>query len=278
MENEEKVKKPKSKARKIIEWIGTAILGVIFVFAAVCNMANLLSRNEYGYGSSFGYSSYIVLTDSMEPTYKVNSSIITYKEKPEEILKQWNEIKDLNLEMTDERNINLTFVDAYTMRIKPTNPVYTNQTTEEPDGKPPVMTHQLFEIRVDESIPEGQGRYTFFVHGINIEGHLAGANQYQVFTETELLGVVKMNSSFIGGISNFLSSVWGLLICLLIPCLYMVISSMLDVIKAFKYEEDTPEEGENENKDTISSLSDSEYEKLKSEMIDEMINGKGDKK
>lgn len=276
MEKVEKVKKPKSKTRKIIEWIGCGILAIVFTFAAVCNMANLLTRNEYGYGTSFGYSSYVVLTDSMEPTYEKGTAIVAYKEKPSVILEKWNEIKDLGLEMTDERNINMTFVDVYDKPTKPTDEKYTYQTTNVSQGAL-VMTHQLFEIKVNEDVEEGHGRYLFFVHGININGHLSGANQYQVFTENQLLGVVKLESKFVGGVTDFISSVWGLLICLLIPCLYMVISSVLDVVKAFKNEEETPTDGDG-NAIGIDGLSEKDYEKLKNEMIDEMLNGKGDKK
>ena len=273
---ESKVKKPKSKVRKIIEWVGTIILGVVFLFAAVCNIAKFASKNEYGQGNSFGYASYVVLTDSMEPVYPVDTAIITYKEKPEVILEKWNEIKDLDLKSDDERCINITFFDAYNLPQNSGNATYTDQT----NPTKTVMTHQLFNIKIDENKSEGEGKYIFFVHGINISEHQAGEHQYQAFTEKELLGVVKMNSKFVGGVSGFLSSVWGLLICLLIPCLYIVITSVLDIFKAYKDEEEPVTEGANENTtgNSINNMSQDDYEKLKQEMINEMLNGKGDKK
>ena len=273
---ESKVKKPKSKVRKIIEWVGTIILGIIFLFAAVCNIAKIATRNEYGEGNAFGYSSYVVLTDSMEPVYPVKTAIITYKEKPETILENWNAIKDLNLPSTDERCINLTFMDAYQQPQMSGFSDYTDQTTP----TKAVMTHQLFNIKVDNTKQEGEGKYIFFVHGINISEHQAQAGQYQAFTEKELLGVVKMNSKFIGGISGFLSSVWGLLICLLIPCLYIVITSVLDIFKAYKDDDEPVAEGPNGevSSNSIENMSQEDYEKLKQEMINEMLNGKGDKK
>ena len=280
---EEKVKKQKSKARKSIEWIGTIILGIIFAVVATFNVAKLLTRNEYGQGNSFGITSYVVLTDSMEPKYKTDSVIIAYKESPENIVKRWNEIKDLNLELTDDRNINMTFVDAYQKKVDSGNPLYYDQTTplSQSSGQPVVMTHQLFNIIVDESIPEGQGRYTFLVHGINISEHQAMQGQYQAFTEKEYLGVVKSNSTFLGGISRFLSSVWGLLICLLIPSLYLIITSVLDIFKAYKEEDEEPAlEGATSTAGSskLDSLSEKEREALKQQMIDEMLKGKGGKK
>ena len=284
MENK-KVKKPKSKVRKIIEWIGTGILGVVFLFASVCNISKWITSQSdpYKKGNSFGYSSYIVLTESMDPVYPVNSAIITYKEKPEKIIEQFNEIKDLGLDEQDEKNINLTFVDAYSKQVKSSFARYTNQTENVKDGsgQPMVMTHQLFEVRVNEDVEEGEGKYLFFVHGINHKGVVAGENQYQVFSEKELLGVVKMKSNFIGGVSRFLSSLWGLFICLLIPCLYIVITCVLDIFKA--YHSDDEEEklategasGDAPKGNNIDNMSKEDYEKLKQEMINEMLNGKG---
>ena len=273
---EEKVKKPKGKVQKIIEWVGSAIIAVLFAFTAVCNFAKLLSRNEYGEGTSFGFSSFIVQTDSMEPVYPVDSAIITYKEDCEDIVKKWNEIKDLNLDPTDERCINLTFCDWYAVEVDSGVPEYHNQTTP----TRVVMTHQLFNIKIDETKEEGQGRYTFFVHGINISEHQSGVGQYQAFTEKELLGVVKSKSAFLGVVSGFISSVWGLLILLLIPCLYLVITSVLDIFKAVRMEEDDQElatEGASAGSGDApksEGITDENYEALKQQMIDEMLNGK----
>ena len=286
MENK-KVKKPKSKVRKIIEWIGTGILGIVFLFAATCNIAKMVTskKNAYGKGDAFGYSSYIVLTKSMDPVYPVDSAIIAYKEKPQKIVDDFNAIKDLNLDGQDPRNINLTFVDAYSKPVASSFPNKTKQTDNVKDnnGQPVVMTHQLFETRINENVEEGNGKYLFFVHGINTEGVVAGENQYQVFTERELLGVVKMKSNFIGGLSSFLSSIWGLLICLMIPCLYIVVTSVLDIFRAYKDEdEELIAEGANgagptPNGNKIENMSQEDYEKLKQEMINEMLNGKDSK-
>lgn len=276
MSEKEKVKKPKSKVRKILEWVGTGIIGVIFAFICACNICKLAtSGDHFGNGNAFGYSNYVVLTNSMEPVYPVDTVIITYLEKPEEILKEWDEIKDLNLEVTDKRCINLTFFDNYTDTVIFSDDVHTNRT----NPTEAVMTHQLFHIRVDENIAEGQGRYKFFVHGINTEGYNSRENQFQVFTEKELLGVVKTNSAFLGTVSKFISSVFGLLILLLIPCLYLVITSVLDIYKAAKSDEEmVTEEPTSGTISNTASLSEEDYNRLKEEMIEEMLNEKKGKK
>lgn len=269
---EKQEKKPKSKLRKAIEWTGTALLGIVFAFVAVCNVAKLLTRNEYGLGTSFGYSSYVVLTNSMEPSYKVKTAIIAYKDDPQKICDMFDEIKDLNLEMDDERNINLTFFDAY----KGKHPTGIDSINNQTSPIKAVMTHQMFRYEIDESKTEGQGRYIFFVHGINTESENYKPNQYQVFTEKELLGRVVQNSVVLGAISQFLTSVWGLFICLLIPALYLIISSVIDVYKAVKMKEDEEDlvVDTQDGSTSVNEISEEQYEKLKKEMINEMINGK----
>ena len=269
---EKQEKKPKSKLRKAIEWTGTALLGIVFAFVAVCNVAKLLTRNEYWQGTSFGYSSYVVLTNSMEPSYKVKTAIIAYKDDPQKICDMFDEIKDLNLEMDDERNINLTFFDAY----KGKHPTGIDSINNQTSPIKAVMTHQMFKYEIDESKTEGQGRYIFFVHGINTESENYKPNQYQVFTEKELLGRVVQNSVVLGAISQFLTSVWGLFICLLIPALYLIISSVIDVYKAVKMKEDEEDlvVDTQDGSTSVNEISEEQYEKLKKEMINEMINGK----
>ena len=269
---EKQEKKPKSKLRKAIEWTGTALLGIVFAFVAVCNVAKLLTRNEYGQGTSFGYSSYVVLTNSMEPSYKVKTAIIAYKDDPQKICDMFDEIKDLNLEMDDERNINLTFFDAY----KGKHPTGIDSINNQTSPIKAVMTHQMFKYEIDESKTEGQGRYIFFVHGINTESENYKPNQYQVFTEKELLGRVVQNSVVLGDISQFLTSVWGLFICLLLPALYLIISSVIDVYKAVKMKEDEEDlvVDTQDGSTSVNEISEEQYEKLKKEMINEMINGK----
>ena len=275
MEKQEQ-KKPKSKLRKTLEWIGTGIISIVFLFVVTCNVAKLLTRNEYGQGTSFGYSTYVVLTNSMEPSYKVKTAIVAYKDDPQKICDMFDEIKDLDLEMTDERNINLTFFDAFNERHSSGIDSIDNQTTP----IKAVMTHQLFKYEINEDKKEGEGRYLFFVHGINTESENYKPDQYQVFSEKELLGRVILNSVVIGAISQFITSVWGLFICLLIPALYLIISSVIDVFKAVKMQEDEEENvvSTQEGKTTeINEISDEQYEKLKQQMMNEILNGKKEK-
>ena len=93
-----------------------------------------------------------------------------------------------------------------------------------------------------------------------------------------------MNSPLLGGTFRFITSPWGLLVFLLIPAFYLVITSVIDIFKAIK---DPEEEGETSNGASANSsssgdsplagLSDEDRERLKKEMLDELMNKKGGK-
>lgn len=254
-------KKPKSKARKIIEWALTIVFGIIFVILGVGQISGMVQAKEhYGQTIRFGYCTFVVQTDSMEPDYGVGHAIITYREKEEKFIQDFNSGK----------TVDLSFFDAYGASVKPDNhPGKTNQTT--PTGV--VMTHRLIEYRVDNSKKYGEGKYTFFVAGINTESsHQAAQDQYQAFTEHEYLGRVISGSPVLGGVFRFVSSVWGLVLILLIPTGYIVVVSVLDIFKA--YSDDDEENLAKETSggvDALANLSPEERQRLKDQMLQDML-------
>lgn len=295
-----KEKKPKSKARKIVEWTLTILFAIVFVFMGIGQIDALIHKKEnFNQSLPYGYGSMIVRTNSMEPEYKVNSAIITYKKSGDAIFKQFtkeNTAKLISEEGTvktytslwadtDEarhyKYVDLTFAYIPCNYMKPTDTTtYNYQTNTNPPaqlrGYP--MTHRLFELRVDESVKLGEGRYLFFTTGINPEGNESHPGQYQAFTEKEIIGVVVMNSVVLGGFFGFISSPWGLLVFLLIPAFYLVITSVLDIFRAMKdpEEEAAGAEGEKkkENASSLDGLSEKDRARLKQQMLDEMMNKK----
>ena len=270
-DKKEKVKKPKSKVRKIIGWILTGIFFVLFGFFAAGQIDGMIHKEEnYGNTISFGFGSFVILTDSMEPEYMTNSAIITYKESAESIYERYQKsLVDTSI------TIDMTFMDIYQIEVKPI--IHTelyDQTT--PTGQ--VMTHRLKEIIVDNTVEVGKGRYKYIVAGINTGAHKSQAGQYQVFTEKEFLGVVQANSKVLGGFYQFISSPWGLLVFLLIPAMYLVITSIIDIFANLKDDED--EDGGSDGGNTPNSLdelSNKDKERLKKELLEEMLNQKGEK-
>ena len=277
-EEKKKVKRPKSTARKVIEWVLTGIFGALFLvlgFAQIDGMVH--KKDHYGQLVRFGFSNYVVRTDSMEPDYKVDSANIAYLEDADSIYKRFQK----------GETINATFWDVYTVENEYTKPLNHPELTKRTDPASPgfnaPMTHQVKEIHINPAVKKGQGRYTFITAGINRRSVYMGwkegdpdltINQYQVFTEKELLGIVIVNSNFLGAVFNFVGSPFGLLALLLVPALYLIITSVIDIFKAYKEPEEAPAEGTvNPNKGNL-DLSEEDKKRLKEELLEEMLNKK----
>ena len=276
-EEKKKVKRPKSTARKVIEWVLTGIFAALFVVLGCAQIDGMVHKKDhYNQLIRFGFSNYVVETDSMEPDYKVKSANIAYLEDADSIYKRFQK----------GETINATFWDVYTVENEYTKPLNHPELTKRTDPASPgfnaPMTHQVKEIHVNPLLKKGQGRYTFITAGINRRSVYMGwkegdpdltINQYQVFTEKELLGVVIINSNFLGAVFNFVGSPFGLLALLLIPALYLIITSVIDIFKAYKEPEEAPAEGVNPNKGNL-DLSEEDKKRLKEELLEEMLNKK----
>ena len=289
-ETGKKVKKPKSKLRKTLEWVFTGIFVALFAFFAIGQLTGMIHRKEnYGQTLTYGYGAFVIQTNSMEPEYKVKTAIITHKESVESIVKKFDK----------GEHVDITFWSAYVSNnakydyplYRPGNITY-GGIEYQLDGHEPTypqvsyaITHRLIEYHIDNSRELGKGRYTFVVAGINTEGFLSGINQYQLLTENEILGIVKVNSPFLGGLFQFITSPWGLLVFLLVPAFYLVITSVLDIFKALKEPEEENASSSGGGSGSPSSggsaldgLSDADRERLKKDMLDQMLNKKGGKK
>ena len=101
---EKRVKKPKSKARKIVEWILTGIFVVLFGVIMAAQIDGWAHKGDhYNQQIRFGYATFVVQTDSMEPEYKVKSAIVTYLEDVDKIYERYQK----------KETIDLTFYDVY---------------------------------------------------------------------------------------------------------------------------------------------------------------------
>ena len=268
---DKRVKKPKSKARKIVEWVLTGLFFIAFGLFAAGQIDGMIHKSEnYGQTISFGFGSFVILTDSMEPEYMTDSAIITYREDLNDVYNRYQQsLKDESI------TVDITFMDIYNISFKPTDHPDLNDQTPITNS---VMTHRIREIHVDESKEYGQGKYLFVVSGINTSEHQSQAGQYQVFTEKQYLGIVQANSKVLGGFYRFISSPWGLLVFLLIPAFYLVITSVLDIFAAMKDKEDDESGGNDNTPSSLDELSDKDRERLKKELLEEMLNKKGGEK
>ena len=275
-EENKKEKKPKSKTRKIIEWVLTGIFLTIFAVVGLAQIDGLVNKNKhYGQQIRFGYATFVVQTDSMEPKYATKSALITYLEDADKLYKEFQSGKE----------IDVTFFDNYGSDTEYTEPTdHPNLTMRTSPTNYP-MTHRVQEIHVNNDVKKGQGKYTFITAGINTKSKYMGwqegdpektIDQYQAFTEKQLLGKVVIGSAFLGGVFGFVSSIWGLLILLLIPAFYLIITSVIDIFKAYK-EPDEVTEGASETPKGERELSEEDKKRLKEELLKEMMNKqKGD--
>ena len=273
-EENKKEKKPKSKVRKIIEWVLTGIFLAIFAVVGIAQIDGLVNKNKhYGQQVRLGYATFVVQTDSMEPKYKVKSAIITYLEDVDKLYKSYQ----------NGAVIDVTFFDAYTSDTEYTKPMNHPQLTMRTTATRVPMTHRVQEIHVNDALKKGEGKYTFITAGINTRstnmGYKEGdpdltINQYQAFTEKELLGKVVVGSAFLGGVFSFVSSIWGLLILLLIPAFYLIVTSVIDIFKAYKEPEEVTEGAPKETPKGERELSEEDKKRLKEELLKEMMNKK----
>ena len=289
-EPEKKVKKPKSKVRKTLEWVVTIVFAGLFVFFAIGQLTGMIHKKDnYNQTLTYGHGAFVIKTNSMEPQYKVGTAIITYKESAENIVKKFNagEIVDLTfVSMYNPNNSTYNYPEYHPEDLTYNGIDYKFSSYGQPTYPPDLMvpiTHRLVDYYEDPTRELGTGRYTFVAAGINIQdGELTKGGQYQLLTENEILGIVKVNSPFLGGLFQFITSPWGLLVFLLIPAFYLVITSVLDIFKAIKEPEEetgtlnTPSGSGSGS--SLDGLSDADKERLKKEMLEQMLNKKGGKK
>lgn len=246
MAEEKKPKKPKSKARKIVEWVLTGIFLALFGFFGVMQIVAQTSKaKNHGVPNYGGMQVLEVLTDSMEPEYKVKSVVFVKK-------------VDMSSFKVDD---DITFMwDIGQGTLMP-------------------MTHRLSDIKTPEET--GTGHYQFTAHGINSHSSQCNGDctyQTQVFNETVVLGKVVGHSVVVGAVFNFMTTPWGLLILLLIPAMYLIVTSVIDIVKAAKDPDEKPalEGGPNPegNESALSNLSKEDIERLKQDMLNEMMEEK----
>ena len=275
-EEEKKVKKPKSKARKIVEWVLTGIFGVIFIILGIGQIDGMVHRKDHqGQMLKFGYGTFVVKTESMEPVYKKGDALVTKLDSFESMYKRYQAGKTVDITFYYNYEAFNSALPEYSTPL-----IHTELTDRIDPYEYPIMTHRVMEIHVNDSVKSGQGRYTFITAGVNnsIASAVDGEGrvcQYQAFTEQYVLGRVVIGSAFLGGIFSFVSSIWGLLVLLLIPAFYLIITSVIDIFKAYKepVEEEESSKEEGASKGPV-ELSEEDKKRLKEELLQEMLDKK----
>ena len=287
VEDPVKAKKPKKKkslARKIFEWTFFIIFGAFAIFVIAGNIQGEIKKSEnYGQSIRFGIGSFIVLTDSMEPEIGQDSAIITYQTDVSDIYARFNKGETIDITFANvDCGVNFVPEICATWKQEDENIepslVISNR----------VMTHRLVEMHYDPLIPYGQGQYVFVTAGINTHTideetgqqvtNYARAGQYQIFTENQYLGEVKVSNQFLGKVFNFIVSPIGLIILLLVPAAYLIVVSCIDIFRALKESENEENAQTYNGEGKLASISDADRERLKKELLEEMISKKKEHK
>lgn len=238
----DKDKKKSKKIKSIIEWVVSGIL--IGAAAVLVGFRIYQSKTN---NPMFGAQYPVVLTDSMEPDYKVKDVLVVKKVDPSEI------------KLGDD----VTFYWDLTGR-----------------GEVYPVTHRIDNLLYYEDASENNGyHYTFYARGINKHSNQCGKPegcditwQVQVFHEDVLIGKVVRKSFFL----KMITSVWGLIILILAPCLYIMVTSVWDMFKKLDEQDKLVESEVSANGETktnpLAGLSKGEIEQLKKEMLEEMLN------
>lgn len=270
-EKPKRVKKEKSKARKIIEWVVFGLFGILFAFVLVGNISSMIHKDEnYGQSIRYGFGTFVILTTSMEPDIPKDSAIITYKE----------DVSIFKDRLAKGEIVDVTFANIATgIEFEPDTPEFKRANGGQQIVSNQIMTHRLKEIHEDPSVPFGEGRFILITTGINNHGEYALIGQYQLFTEKQYLGTVKVVNTALGGFMNFVSSPLGLLVLLLIPAGYLIVVSSIDIFKAVKEDENASQATNNNvSSEHLSKISDKDRERLKKELLEEMMKAKKEEK
>lgn len=238
----DKDKKKSKKIKSIIEW---SICGVLI--AAAATLIGLRIFQSKTNKSIFGSQYPIVLTDSMEPDYKVKDVLVVKK------------------------------VDISTICVGDDVTFYYDLTNR---GDVYPVTHRVIEIDYFEDASENGGyHYTIVTHGINTKSNQCGKPegcditwQRQRFHEDAYIGKVVRKSFILKAIT----SVWGLIVLILAPCLYVMVTTVWDMFKKLDEQDKLVEAETSSNSgaktNPLAGLSKAEVEQLKKEMLEEMLN------
>lgn len=279
--NEKVEIKKKSKVKKIFNWIIASVFGSLLVAITIFNLVNKFAGDGFIFGSQYP----MVLTDSMEPEYMVGDVLIINKVKSYSDLVEEYRLGDDGVENTEDDAIvtigssTTTLVDGATIDL-------TFLYDIAGIGEEFSVTHRVSKVVIREDLEEGSGRFFFTTHGINTDSEQCSTNggdctnQTQSFDERKVIGRVQSVNVFLTVVYSVFTSTWGLLALILIPAIYLIITSVIDIVKTMSEKEETSSSSNSANPvkdDLLSQLSPKDLERLKKDLLNELLD-KGDHK
>jgi len=265
----------KNRVKKIINWIITGFFAALIGGLVIFNLVNKYSGNDYVFGAQYP----MVLTDSMEPEYMIGDVLVIKKIDHFDTLVDQYRAGDDGVLSTEDDATSVIVGNQEILTSGATIDLTFNYDIAG-IGEEYSVTHRLRQIVIYNNTDEGEGRFSFTCHGINTDSEQCSTNggdcttQTQTFNETKVIGEVKGVSTFLTFVYKIFTSVWGLLILILIPALYLIITSVIDIVSALNdKEEKTPPQlmSQDVKGDVLTSLSDEDKERLKKELLEELL-------
>lgn len=269
-----KQKKPKSKQRKILEWVATGVFLALIGTVAGFRIYQAASGDHAIFGTQFP----VVLTDSMETDYMVGDVLKVKAVSPQEVKEAFD--KGETIDISFKWNIGTASKPNIQMMTHRIIDVMYFVNTEDNYSSNYKYNANTYSFNND------QYHYTFVTHGINKHSSQTKegedlTNQLQFSNESQFIGRVTGKSQFLRVANQIFTSVWTLILLILIPGLYIVITSVIDLFKAFDDDEDTEklvlEAGgttppvDEKKEDPLKGLSEEDKERLKKEMLEELL-------
>lgn len=207
---------PKSK-RKLIGNILAWITGSFVVLLVALQIyGQVTKRSNYGVPRYGKYQIFVVLTDSMEPNYRVDEALFVEQVKDFSTLRASESIYSQDGDA-------ITFINRYGM----------------------IVTHRIIEIETDAN-----GEYTFYAFGDNFYADTCAENSEgvkycdpedwtrhrDVVHQSKVLGkVVGQNFAF-GKMYKVMSQTYFVLLFAIVPLFFVFFSSIVDLFKELKPE------------------------------------------
>ncbi len=212
------VEKPKKKKKTLGKIFGGIFAAIVIFLLGFQIIGQISARSNHGIPKYGSYQTFRVLTDSMVPTYKVDTMLFV-KEVDVKTLKgpSADGVNDGDV-ITFKRN----YGPSYTM-----------------PGDGLIVTHRIVKIEVQED-----GSIYFRTLGDNLKAKTCGASgctmaNADYVRDTDILGKVVGQNYVFGKISSVLANPIVMVALIIVPLLFIFGSSLVDLIRELKKEEQT---------------------------------------
>ena len=226
--------KTREKTKKILNGVLTGLFVAFFVlcvFALIYSVA--AKKNVDGTVRVFGREMRLVLSSSMEASEETDVSNYSIKDIPTGSIIFVQPVPE-DAQEAAEWYAALQVGDVLTFRY-----VYVEQQT---------ITHRIVQIA-----PNDEGGYTIVLEGDNkaVEG---GSLQQTIDTSLEdspnyVIGKVTGQSRFLGFLIRVITSVWGIICIVIVPCLAIIVLEVIHIVDVLSQKKKQEAQAEREKQE-----------------------------